>query len=189
MAPPKADVSRLLVGELSDEKMSMMSSLELELYGGAQCSRPLILRALLACRLGARPEEVAALLDWEEFEAFCADLLRSAGFQVRQDVRLRRPTAQIDIVARAPSVVLSIDCKHWKKGASPSVLEKVVLDQRKRNESLRKTIPDAPPIVSVVITFAQQDQRFVSGGAVVPLFALRSFLNSIDEYSDYLQSN
>jgi len=188
LALPSTDVNKILVGELSDEARSMMRTLEFELYGGAECSTPLILRAMLACRLGARPEDVARLLDWREFESFCADLLRSAGFEVRKNVRLRRPTAQIDVVATGPSVVLSVDCKHWKRGASSSVLEKVAHDQRKRNELLRKTIPDAPPIVSVVITFAQQEERFVGGAAVVPLFALRSFLNSLDEYHAFLDS-
>ncbi len=144
--------------------------------------------ALSLCSLGVPPEEVSSLLSWKEFESFCADILRSAGFEVRENVRLHKPTAQIDIVARGTSIVLSIDCKHWKRGASASTLARVAQDQHKRNKQLRSTIPDAPPIVSVVITLAQQSERFASGAAVVPLFALRSFLNSVDGYRGLLES-
>jgi Holliday junction resolvase-like predicted endonuclease len=145
--------------------------------------------AMTLCSIGVPPEDVSSLLSWKEFESFCADLLRAAGFAVRENVRLRKPTAQIDIVAEGASVVLSVDCKHWKRGASASALAKVAQDQHRRNESLRKTIPDAPPIISVVITFAQQPERFASGAAVVPLFALRSFLNSLDDYRGELVSS
>ena len=144
--------------------------------------------AMSLCSLGVPPEEVSSLLSWKEFESFCADVLRSAGFMVRENVHLRKPAAQIDIVAKGISIVLSIDCKHWKRGASASALARVAQDQNKRNKQLRATIPDAPPIISVVLTLAQQSERFASGAAVVPLFALRSFLNSIDDYRGLLDS-
>ena len=138
--------------------------------------------ALSLCSLGVPLEDVSSLLSWKEFESFCADLLRSAGYNVRENVRLRKPTAQIDIVAIGTSLVLSVDCKHWKRGASPSTLAKVARDQNKRNELLRKGLSDPRPIVSVIITLAQQGERFVAGAAVVPLSALRSFLNTADGY-------
>jgi len=145
--------------------------------------------AMSLCSLGVPPEAVSALLSWKEFEAFCADLLRAAGYDVRENVRLRKPTAQIDIVATGTSRVLSVDCKHWKRGASSSVLTKVAEDQRKRNELLRRASPGSPPIVSVILTLAQQEDRFMAGAAVVPLFALRSFLSSVDEYAELLVSS
>lgn len=144
--------------------------------------------AISLCSLGVPADQVSSLLSWREFETFCGNLLRAAGFDVQENVRLRRPTSQLDLLATGTSLVLSVDCKHWKKGASPSALEKVARDQQRRNESLRKRMPDAPPIVSVIITLAQQEQRFASGAAVVPLFALRSFLNSIDDYRGLLHS-
>lgn len=145
--------------------------------------------AVSLCSLGVPLEDVSALLSWKEFEAFCADLLRSAGYEVRENVRLRKPTAQIDLVATGTSLVLSVDCKHWKKGASVSSLAKVAQDQHRRNQLLRKTRPGLPPIVSVILTLAQQGERFVDGAAVVPLFALRSFLSSVDGYREFLVSS
>jgi len=145
--------------------------------------------AMSLCSLGVPPEAVSALLSWKEFEAFCADLVRAAGYDVRENVRLRKPTAQIDLVATGTSLVLSVDCKHWRKSASVSTLAKVARDQQRRNELLRKAHPSAPPIVTVILTLAQQGERFVDGAAVVPLFALRSFLSSVDEYTEFLVSS
>lgn len=145
--------------------------------------------AMSLCSLGARPEEVSTLLSWREFESFCAVLLRSAGYDVRENVRLRKPTAQIDLVATGVSHVLSVDCKHWKRSASVSTLARVAQEQQTRNGLLRKSLSDSPPILSVIITLAPQGDRFVSGAAVVPLFALRSFLNSVDEFLGLLVSS
>ena len=142
--------------------------------------------AMSLCSLGVPPEEVSSLLSWKEFESFCGDLLRSAGYDVRENVRLRKPTAQIDLVATGTSLVLSIDCKHWKRSASTSALAKVAGDQHKRNAFLRKTLSGSLPIASVIITLTQQGERFVDGAAVVPLYSLRSFLNSIEGYRELL---
>jgi Holliday junction resolvase-like predicted endonuclease len=142
--------------------------------------------AVSLCSIGVQPEEVSSLLSWKEFESFCGDLLRSAGYEVRENVRLRKPTAQIDLVATGASMVLSIDCKHWKRSASVSTLAKVAQDQRKRNGLLRKTLSDSLPIASVIITLSQQAERFVDGAAVVPLYSLRSFLDSVEGYRELL---
>lgn len=142
--------------------------------------------AMSLCSLGVPPEEVSSLLSWREFEAFSANLLRSAGYEVRENVRLREPPAQIDLVATGTSLVLSIDCKHWKRGASISTLAKVAQDQSRRSEHLRRTLPDSRPIASVIITLAQQGERFVDGAAVVPLYSLRSFLDSVEGYMEFL---
>jgi Holliday junction resolvase-like predicted endonuclease len=185
-----SDLVSLLTRKLGSPQLSMQLLEKNREELGVECepTDPGLV-AMSLCSLGVPPEDVSSLLSWKEFESFCADLLRSAGLRVCENVRLRKPIAQIDIVAEGTSVVLSVDCKHWKRGASASALAKVAEDQNRRNELLRKTIPDAPPIISVIITLAQQPERFASGAAVVPLFALRSFLNSIDEYLGLLVSS
>jgi len=142
--------------------------------------------AMSLCSLGVPPEEISSLLSWKEFESFCADLLRSAGYDVRENVRLRKPTSQIDLIATGTSLVLSIDCKHWKRSASISALSRVAEDQHRRNEHLRREFPEWRPIASVILTLSQQGERFVDGAAVVPLYSLRSFLSSVDGYRELL---
>jgi Holliday junction resolvase-like predicted endonuclease len=144
--------------------------------------------AMSLCSLGVTTEEVSSLLSWKEFESFCANLLRAAGYEVREDVQLRKPRAQIDLVAFGPSLVLSVDCKHWKKEASASPLAKVAQDQHRRNAQLKKALSGSKPIVSVILMLSHQGERFVGGAAVVPLHTLRSFLGSVEGYLDLMIS-
>ncbi|MDV3293536.1 MAG: restriction endonuclease [Nitrososphaerales archaeon] len=142
--------------------------------------------ALSLCSLGVPPRSVSLLLSWQEFEAFSANLIRSSGYQVRQDVRLRKPKAQIDLAAFGTSAILSVDCKHWKRDAPPSTLAKLATDQLRRSALLRQTLSDRRPILSAILTLTEQTERFVDGVAVVSLYTLRDFLRSVEEYKDLL---
>jgi hypothetical protein len=144
------------------------------------------LAAITLCRAGRLPEEVSSSLNWREFESFCSNLLRTAGYSVRENVVLRRPRAQIDIVAAGPSHVLSIDCKHWRKDHSRSALRRIATDQKERSRLLRRFQPEAKPIVSAILSFSASSGSFVEGVAVVPLRTLRGFLVSVESYTEIL---
>jgi hypothetical protein len=145
--------------------------------------------ALCLCSLGVSPEIVSSLLSWKEFESFCAHLFRAAGYEVKENIHLRKPRAQIDLLALGPSLILSVDCKHWKRWAPISMLSRVVKDQLRRNLLLRRTITDPRPIFPVILTLVQQGERFVDGAAVVPLLTLRSFLGSVEGYQSLMVSS
>lgn len=143
--------------------------------------------ALALCMGGRRIEEVAASLDWREFESFSARVLGASGYRVRNNVVLRSPRAQIDLVATGLTYVLSVDCKHWRREHSPSALRDVAARQLKRSKLLRRVFPKARPIVSVILSFSASQGDFVEGVAVVPLRTLRNFLGSVESYSDLLR--
>src|SRR5947209_13050357 len=117
----------------SDEGLSALLEVTRESLGANCVPNERALLALTLCRLGEPPELVSTSLDWREFEGFCAGLLKSSGFEVREDVRLRMPTAQIDILAEGPSFVLSVDCKHWSRLMSNAGLEKITAAQLRRS--------------------------------------------------------
>jgi len=146
-----------------------------------------VLVALAECMGGRAPEEVAGSLTWKEFEGFCSELLTASGLAVRENVYLSRPRAQIDLVATGPSFVLSVDCKHWRRDHSPSALLRFAVAQKRRSKLLRSRYPNAPPIVSAVLSFSAPGGTFVDGVAVVPLRALRSFLASMESYREFLE--
>lgn len=177
---------RLLTGELSPKEAAEIEALGMELYG-----RPIgdskVLRAILACRAGARPEELARALDWKEFEAFSADLLRARGYRVEQNVMLRRPRAQVDIVARLGGGALAVDCKHWRRPAGAAFLAKQVEEQRRRARLLRSRLDETGPIVSVILTLSEGSVRFVGGGAVVPIRTLASFLEELPGLTELVE--
>ena len=137
-------------------------------------------------KLRAEPEEVSRLLSWQEFEKLAGALLRAAGFTVSENVVLTRPRAQIDVVARGTSAILSIDCKHYRREQGPSSLRRVAQAQLKRSSLLRAKSQDKLPIVTVILSMSEPEGKFEEGVAVVPIRTLRSFLSTLDSYYDLL---
>jgi len=138
-------------------------------------------------KLNFQVEQVSKLLSWQEFERLAALLFRAAGFQVRANVVLTKPRAQIDVVASGESSVLSVDCKHYRREQGPSALERAALAQLRRSSLLRKKSDDPRPIASVILSMSEPDGKFVKGVAVVPVRTLSSFLNTLDAYTQYLE--
>jgi len=178
--------AKFILGSFKSEETSRQVSEVGDQLGAITGLDGKVLRAVAACRMGVRPEIAAKLLNWREFESFCVNLLRIYGFTVREDVHVRRPRGQLDIVAYGPSMILTIDCKHWKRQSSLSSLARFATAQLKRNSTLRAGLPDSRPIVSAIVTLSEQQERYVSGVAVVPLFALRNFLDTVAGYLDFL---
>jgi Restriction endonuclease len=134
-----------------------------------------------------RPEEVSRLLSWREFEQLAAALLRAAGFEVHENVTLTKPRAQIDAVAYGTSTILSVDCKHYRREPGRASLRRFAKAQLRRSTFLRKKMKDTRPIASVILSVSEPEGSFVDGVAVVPVRTLRSFLNSLDSYTDQLE--
>ncbi|MDV3293979.1 MAG: restriction endonuclease [Nitrososphaerales archaeon] len=178
-----ADLTRLTGSEQDASSLLNLTAVELGVAPDF-ASRALV--ALALCRGGRRPEAVSASLSWREFESFCASLLKASGFEVTGNVSVRRPRAQIDVVAFGPSLILAVDCKHWRRESPHSALARFASAQLKRNALLRRTLSDPRPMVSAIVTLAEQRERFVDGVAVVPLHTLRSFLGSVEGHMDSL---
>jgi hypothetical protein len=138
-------------------------------------------------KINFQADGVSRLLSWQDFELLAGALLRASGYEVRQDVHLRRPRAQIDVVATGLSMTLSIDCKHYRREQGPSSLEKVALAQLRRSALLRKTSNDPRPIASLILSMSEPEGKFVRGVAVVPIRTLRNFLISLDSYDGLLE--
>ncbi len=147
-----------------------------------------VLAAVALIKLGEDTQRIARELTWSEFEDFCANILRASGFRVLRNIILKKPRMQIDIFADSPDLALSIDCKHWKKAAGGSALQRFAASQVSRTVALRlKMTTGGAPIASLILTLTEETPRFVGGVAVVPLFLLRSFLNSYYEGRDNLR--
>jgi len=138
-------------------------------------------------KLRVQPEEVSRLLTWREFERLAGALLRASGYEVRENVFLTRPRAQIDVVASGPSLTLSIDCKHYERGPGPSSTARFAEAQLKRSAHLRRKVGGTKPIASVILSMSEPEGMFVEGVAVVPVRTLRSFLTDIDAYVGMLE--
>lgn len=141
-----------------------------------------VLSALALTALGDEPDRVAEGLDWEGFEDYCAGAIGAAGYSVKRNVRMRKPTRQIDIVAESPSLILSIDCKRWARGSGESRLRGQASAQTERTRQLVGGLGSKKRALPVILTMLDNRVRVVDGVPVVPLSALRDFLASVNPY-------
>lgn len=129
--------------------------------------------SLLAIRMGAAVDEISQLLDWKDFEALAAEILRSDDFETTRNLTLTKPRMEIDVVGVKSDVAVLIDCKHWKR-SSRSALEKVVKKQIERTkhylakEKIRAAIP-------AIVTLYQEEIKFIDKVPIIPIFQLGSF--------------
>jgi len=144
--------------------------------------------ALALTRLGADLGLVARSLKWDEFEQYCAMAISAAGFTVRRNVRLRKPTRQIDIVADSPTLVLSVDCKHWKRSAGEGGLIAPALAQVERTKIYALGLDQVKgrALLPMLLTMVDNQVRLAEGVPIVPLQALREFLATVSRFDESL---
>jgi len=145
------------------------------------------LAGLALCARGMEIEKVSKVLDWRDFERLCSGVFRAKGYQVRQNILLRKPRAQVDIFAISDGISLAVDCKHWGRSAGYSGLARLVEAQKSRAKRLRESLDKIGPIAVVILVLIDTRARFVDGGAIVPVFALGDFLDNVDAFRDELE--
>ncbi|MDG7026430.1 MAG: restriction endonuclease [Nitrososphaerota archaeon] len=142
---------------------------------------------LALCARGERVEVVSSHLSWRDFEGFCSNILRARGYRVAENIYLKKPRAQIDVLGISDRLSLAIDCKHWARQPGRSALGRLVEAQRGRVKRLHDSLDSIGPIVPLVLLTADPGVRFVAGGAVVPIFALADFLDNVEAYVSYVE--
>ena len=147
-----------------------------------------VLASLALVRLGADLDQVAKSLRWDDFERFCASAIASTGYDVSTNVRLKKPTRQLDVVAESPALVLAVDCKHWMRGSGVSRLAKSATAQAERARNLARTgrYSSGKRILPVLLTLADDQVRVVEGVPVVPLHSLKGFLSAVSGFHEGL---
>jgi len=140
------------------------------------------------CARGEEIEKVSRYLSWRDFERFCSSILKARGYVVKENVILRRPRAQVDIVAISEGLSLAIDCKHWNRSPGYSGLTRVMEAQKSRARRLRSSVNGLGPVASIILVLVDSGARFVAGGAVVPIFALGDFLNNLESHGVNLET-
>lgn len=140
------------------------------------------LAGLALCARGEDVERVSRSLTWRDFERFCSGILQARGYRVRQNIYLKKPRAQIDVFGISDGISIAVDCKHWARAMGYSSLTKQVEAQKARASRLHESLDRIGPIASVILVLVDPGARFVSGGAVVPVFTFGTFLDNVDTY-------
>jgi len=176
----------LLDGSDTRETTAALAWLERELGIVLTQENRHIVRAMAAVRAGTPPEAVARVLDWKEFEAFCARLLRAKGLEVTENLMLTKPRGQVDILARTSRIALAVDCKHWGRAMGPSSLSRAAGAQARRADMVRLKMNRIAPMVVVILVLSDVPTKYVNGAAVVPVYALGDFIDNVDSYAEGL---
>jgi len=185
--PEAVNAEALLKSRLGSKPAADRALLEVMAELGLAPAAPRsVLAAVALARLGGDLDLAARSLSWGDFEDFCAMVVAASGYHVRKNVRLRKPTRQIDIVAESPSLVLAIDCKNWRRGVGPASLEPAALAQTERTRMLREkaAAPQRKAYLPVLLTVLDSQVRVLSGVPVVPLHGLKEFLASVNPFED-----
>jgi Holliday junction resolvase-like predicted endonuclease len=151
-------------------------------------------RILLAehlIRKGRDPHRVSRFLEWQEFEDFAARTLERNGFHVAKHVVFKSSVGrrEVDLLAWNDMLLLSIDCKHWLHGLSPSRMRHATDAQVERSQALA----NRPELIAkhgvrhveklvllpMLLSLGHPRERILDGVPIVPVSMLMSFLGGV----------
>jgi hypothetical protein len=157
--------------------------------------------AVKAASLGGDVERISNLLCWQEFEAMAVFALKNNGFSVSKNVRFKHAGRkwEIDAVGCKKPLVVCIDCKHWQRAISPSVLGRVADAQAERAKALAEALPNVKlqlectcwskaQFVPAILSLVQGSFKFYDAIPIVPVLQLQDFLYQLPAYMYSLKS-
>lgn len=129
--------------------------------------------SLLAISMGAPVDEIARLLEWQDFESLAAEILEKRDFDTICNFILTKPRMQIDVVGIKSEIAILIDCKHWNR-MSQSSLELAVTKQIERTRRFvsKERVQAAIP---AIVTLYQHEVKFIDRVPIIPIYQLDAF--------------
>jgi len=141
-----------------------------------------IIRELLSS--GYALEDVSEAITWKDFEYLVSKYFEENGFNIKLNLRIRKPVREIDIIAVKGKIIFCIDCKHWNKILYPSIIEKIVSEQVNRCYILsRKHSYHKYDIYPLIISLRISREIFHNHVGIIPVNALKEF---IDKYPYFI---
>ncbi|MDJ0274764.1 MAG: restriction endonuclease [Nitrososphaerota archaeon] len=181
---PELDPSR--ISELSGVAREVVREL-LEVWSGGtgrlDQTRVIELAAEALERSGGSVEVLRAL-GWSLFEDLIGALLERMGLETLRDVRVKvgRRWCQIDVVALRGGDVYALECKHWMRSVTSSLMASIASSHLRRvellEEGLRSSLGEGDVTVRVVpVAVALYVPPSTGEVLFVPVRALASFLS------------
>lgn len=142
--------------------------------------------------LGSDVERVARFLTWSEFERFSKASFELNDFTVITNFRFKwlGRRWEIDIVSAKKPIVISADCKHWRRGWSGSASIEAAKSQIERTRSLAEVSRrvkgriglngwEYAYFVPVVLSLHPSQYKFYERTPIVPILQLSDFLQNL----------
>lgn len=148
--------------------------------------------AVRALSLGADPENVSGVLQWQEFEGIAAVIFRENHYAVCRNLRFKHAGRryEIDVVACKKPLAVCLDCKHWHRGYHPSTLKNVVREQVERTKALARCVQNSAiqvecsswneiMMIPAVLSLLGSGPRFLDDVPIIPVLQFQDFLNEL----------
>ncbi|MBS7640106.1 MAG: hypothetical protein QXJ19_02440 [Candidatus Bathyarchaeia archaeon] len=148
--------------------------------------------AIRSINLGSDVERVARFLTWSEFEQFSRESLELNGFKVIMNFRFRwfGKRWEIDLIGVKKPLVISADCKHWRRGWSGSASAEAARDQVERTRALADVSRrirgklgiggwEHAYFVPVVLSLYPSQYKFHEKTPIVPILQINDFLQNL----------
>ena len=131
----------------------------------------------------ADPESIGKGLDWKEFETFVESAFLSFGFKTEKNARLRKPRAEIDLIASKNGIVFAVDCKHWKRTVGYGAMLAIGNRQLMRAKRLVSKVESR--IIPLVVTLHDESLRILDNGVpIVPIHKISDFILNWEDSSN-----
>jgi Holliday junction resolvase-like predicted endonuclease len=190
-----SDIALKLLRRLQNNGMLYLRGSIVEVDGS--CRLKLAIRAVA---LGADVERVSDFLRWQEFEDIAAIALERNEYIVAKNVHFKNAARkwEIDIVGCKKPLIVCIDCKHWRRGMSPSALTKIAEVQVERTRALAESLPnisleiecakwDKAKFVPAILVLIPGSFKFYDKVPIVPILQLQDFISQLPAYMESLK--
>jgi len=155
-----------------------------------------VIMAVHAVKLGADPERVCGVLEWDEFEEITAQAFEANNFTVERRFRFKGAGRrwEVDVLGCKEPLVACVDCKHWHRGWRRSAIMKVVEAQVERTKALAEVLPSLrekaglvnwkkATLVPIVLSLIPSPFKFYNNVPIVPVLQLPNFLNELPAHT------
>jgi Holliday junction resolvase-like predicted endonuclease len=130
------------------------------------------------------PERFSSRLDWKKFEEYVESAFASFGYKTQRNFRLKKPRAEIDLVASKGTVAFAVDCKHWKRTAGRATMLGVSKRQLARAKRYLREMKKWS-IVPIVVTLHDEYLYILENGVpIVPIHRISDFILNWEQARD-----
>jgi len=155
--------------------------------------------AILAMKSGSDFESVCRQLKWKEFEEVSMRAFEAHNYIVKKNFRFshREKRWEIDLVACKKPMIVSADCKHWKRNWSRGAIVNLVEVQTERTKSFADALPKVwtklelrywqyVKVIPIILSLQSSPFRFHHDTPIVSILQLQSFLTNMHAEIDCL---
>ena len=152
--------------------------------------------AVRAIALGGDLEKISRGLGWSEFENFVALAFKENGYSLKKHLRFRSQGRrwEIDLIAMCRPLLILVECKHWLRGLSASVIKKTVKGHLTKTQAFTEVLLGMiekiglsgwthAMVVPALVNLTQSHFKFFEDVPIVPVLQLPSFLSDLPAYT------